>query len=146
MFWAQNFPPTKSMQNPSIHGISKFYSDTTGSILSDAIFFHFIKMVIQFWLYFSVDDYPIYDPKFFKMIQEEAHRRHEAMKADKECDKNLYIRYVTQKWVIFMNHLFKPSIWVILYDQLNMGHQVKRAIKNFIIFFVKPIQLVVAKI
>ena len=45
----------------------------------------------------SVDDYPIYDPKFFKMIQEEAHRRHEAMKADKECDKNLYIRYVTQK-------------------------------------------------
>ena len=46
---------------------------------------------------FSVDDYPVYDPKFFKMIQEEAHRRHEAMKADKECDKNLYIRYVTQK-------------------------------------------------
>ena len=45
----------------------------------------------------SVDDYPVYDPKFFKMIREEAHRRHEAMKADKECDKNLYIRYVTQK-------------------------------------------------
>ena len=44
-----------------------------------------------------MDDYPVYDPKFFKMIQEEAHRRHEAMKADKECDKNLYIRYVTQK-------------------------------------------------
>ena len=69
----------------------------TGSILSGASFFQLSNCDLNVDCIFSVDDYPVYDPKFFKMIQEEAHRRHEAMKADKECDKNLYIRYVTQK-------------------------------------------------
>ena len=54
-------------------------------------------LISIFYVLFSVDDYPVYDPKFFKMIQEEAHRRHEAMKTEKDCPKNLYIRYVTQK-------------------------------------------------
>ena len=90
------------MRNPSIHGISKFLFGCgigTPQVRFSVVlyFFTLSKCYLNSDSLLSVDDYPVYDPKFFKMIQEEAHRRHEAMKADKECDKNLYIRYVTQK-------------------------------------------------